>query len=435
MPMTSLGYLSVVLPLSLMGAALLRGTRLLKPFIVLTGVVYLLLAGQAAVIAAAVFIAINGMIYLLPSYARKKIGLAGNITLVVALRVTQSAPGILAPLLPPLAALGLSWRALESIALHMGDNRPGLNAYVFSTLFFPKLPAGPVADAAALASQRPERSDRWDGLAAGLARIILGLGKKLLIADTLARLSTAAFTTDTALLGAPLALLGAAGYTIQLYFDISGYADMALGTAQALGYRLPENFRTPLRADSMTDFRRRWHISQTEWFRQHVFVPLSGSRKSRWQVVGAITLSFALMGMWHGWKAGFLLWGVWHAVFVAAEYAGLISPERWPAALRKTYVWLCVVVGFVLMRLGNLPAMARYLAALNRHGSVQVLLLPLSPPVLLAFATAVVVIIFEQRGLPGRVPRVLRYLALALLAVVCLGNAAAGMGVPFFYQR
>ncbi len=220
--------------------------------------------------------------------------------------------------------------------------------------FFPKLLAGPIAqyrDAAHSGVQTVAPED----FSAGLRRFTAGMAKKLLLAESAAAVADAVWALPSGSLGTGLAWAGAAAYCLQIFFDFSGYSDMAIGLARLFGYSLPENFDHPYVSRTVSEFWRRWHMSLNRWFVEYVYIPLGGSRGGEGKTVRNKLIVFLLTGIWHGAGWTFLLWGLWHGVFVALE--GLVKeplerirrslPGR---SLLRVYTLLAVLLGFVMFR-------------------------------------------------------------------------------------
>ncbi len=215
--------------------------------------------------------------------------------------------------------------------------------------FFPQATAGPITR---FSDFRPQLENRMDGPSApGLRRFAVGLGKKLLLAGTLAKAADGVFALESSVLDLRLAWLGALAYSLQIYFDFSGYSDMAIGLGQAFGFQTEENFRYPYTAVSITDFWRRWHISLSSWFRDYVYIPLGGNRKGRVRTAVNKLLVFTLCGLWHGLTWNYLLWGLWHGLLSGLESWFQFRPRR-PAGriFGHLYTLLAVCVGFVMFR-------------------------------------------------------------------------------------
>jgi alginate O-acetyltransferase complex protein AlgI len=185
---------------------------------------------------------------------------------------------------------------------------------------FPQLIAGPIVRYHEIADQLAEiRDDRWADLAAGFPRFMYGLGKKVIVADSIGPIANAVFDQPTGHLTTASAWLGTIAYAMQLYFDFSGYSDMAIGLASMFGFRFPENFNRPYSAHSITDFWRRWHMSLSRWFRDYLYIPLGGNQGSAFSTYRNLLLVFALTGLWHGAAWTFLIWGLYHGALLIYE--------------------------------------------------------------------------------------------------------------------
>jgi alginate O-acetyltransferase complex protein AlgI len=230
---------------------------------------------------------------------------------------------------------------------------------------FPQLIAGPIVRYREVAEQLSRRVSRLEDVAYGVRRFILGLGKKVLIANTLAVPADAIFALSPAQLQTPVAWLGVLCYALQIYFDFSGYSDMAIGLGRIFGFRFPENFRHPYAAGSVREFWRRWHISLATFFRDYLYIPLGGGRGSALRTYANLVAVFLLCGFWHGASWNFVVWGMIHGGFMVLERAGgerLLA--RSPALLRRAYLWLVVLVAWVFFRAETLPAALSYLSAM-----------------------------------------------------------------------
>jgi alginate O-acetyltransferase complex protein AlgI len=230
--------------------------------------------------------------------------------------------------------------------------------FVTYIAMFPQLVAGPIVRYHEIADQLSEtRRNRLDDFAAGFPRFALGLAKKVVVADTIAPVADAAFATSGGDMTTATAWLGALAYTIQLYFDFSGYSDMAIGLGVMLGFRLPENFNRPYSAVSITDFWRRWHMSLSRWFRDYVYIPLGGNRAGAATTYRNLLIIFVLTGFWHGANWTFLVWGLYHgALLIAERLTGLGTVTATGPALvaRRALTFLLVVVGWVFFRAENM---------------------------------------------------------------------------------
>lgn len=238
---------------------------------------------------------------------------------------------------------------------------------------FPQLVAGPIVRFHEVSEQIRERSVTLERFALGAARFAHGLAKKVLIADAVAPVADAAFGANLGSLGPGAAWLGIAAYTIQIYFDFSGYSDMAIGLGSMLGFDFPENFRRPYSAVSVTDFWRRWHITLSNWFRDYLYIPLGGSRLSQGRTMANLWIVFIITGIWHGANWTFLLWGVYHGLLLIFEritgQRPVGSGASW-APLRRAGVLLLVMIGWVLFRSPSVGGAIDYVAAMFTSGGV-----------------------------------------------------------------
>ncbi len=308
---------------------------------------------------------------------------AVNLGLLVAFKYTHFLAENLNPLLiwsglPPfrLSAphlpLGVSFFTFQGIAyvtdVYRRDVPAEGNAIRFGLAgaLFPHLVAGPIVRYRDIADQLGDRRISLDDFAAGVRRIVVGLGKKVLLANTLALAADQAFKRSPAQLGFGAAWLGLICYALQIYFDFSGYSDMAIGLGRLFGFTFPENFLHPYAAESVTAFWRRWHITLSSWLRDYVYIPLGGGRCSRPRVLLNLLIVFALCGLWHGAAWTFLLWGLWHGVFLVAERFGLI--ERLSKPARHAWTLLAVLGGWVLFRADSLAQAGNYFGALAGTG-------------------------------------------------------------------
>ena len=231
--------------------------------------------------------------------------------------------------------------------------------------FFPQLIAGPIVRYRDVHEQVEKRQVRLDGFAYGVRRFVIGLGKKMLVANIVAAPCDRIFDLPAGELTTTLAWFGLVCYTLQIYFDFSAYSDMAIGMGRMFGFTFLENFEYPYSAHSVTGFWRRWHISLSSWFRDYVYIPLGGSRISSGRTYLNLVTVFFLCGLWHGASFSFVVWGLWHGAFLVLERAGLGAfLERRPAIVRHLYLLLVVMLGWVFFRAANLTQALDYLGTL-----------------------------------------------------------------------
>jgi len=396
-------------------------------------------------------------------------GIVGNLAALAIFKYANFAVAnvnALAPVLAitPLAVaaiplpLGISFFTFHAISYvvdvykrnaHAERNLPRFALYI---LLFPQLIAGPIIRWRDIASQLPDRQQRMADFAYGVRRFVLGLGKKVLIANTLGRTADQVFALPASDLTTPLAWLGLVCYTLQIYFDFSGYSDMAIGLMRMFGFRILENFNYPYIARSIREFWRRWHISLSNWFRDYLYIPLGGNQRGERRAYANLVLVFLLCGLWHGASWPFVLWGAWHGAFLVLERMGLDRALRRVGPLAHVYALLAVMGGWVLFRCETLTQAVGYYAALAggaagdpaRHPVAEYL-----DPFVLAtlvagvvFATPLARAIGRRRdhlaaagGIVGGGALAVDVAWLAAVFVIATAFLAAGTYNPFIYFR
>jgi len=312
---------------------------------------------------------------------------------------------------------------------------------------FPQLVAGPIVRYATVEGEITRRGETLSEFSQGTVRFLFGLGKKMLLANAMAEVADGVFAQPAGSMAASLAWAGAVAYTFQIYFDFSAYSDMAIGLGRIFGFHFEENFNYPYISRSVTEFWRRWHISLSTWFRDYVYIPLGGSRRSRGRTVFNLTVVWLLTGLWHGADWTFVLWGGWFLLLLLGEkflWGGAL--ERLPAPVRHIYTMAAVVVSWVLFRAEGLPYAGGYLAAMfgfgggAADGQTAYLLLEYWPEWIACVIAALPVRDWLRERLDGRgtVPAALlrewapKLLALALL-VLSYTKLATGSFNPFIY--
>jgi alginate O-acetyltransferase complex protein AlgI len=228
---------------------------------------------------------------------------------------------------------------------------------------FPQLVAGPIVRYPAIAGELEDRTHSIDLFAEGAYRFVLGLGKKVLIANNIGTIwSTATTTANPSVL---LSWLGIVAFALQIYFDFSGYSDMAIGLGRMLGFHLPENFDFPYLSQSVSEFWRRWHMSLSQWFRDYVYIPLGGNRVVRARWIGNILIVWSLTGLWHGASWNFAAWGLYFGLLLLIErlFLGRLL-GRLPRMVRHTYTMGIVLVSWVIFGLDSIAAISSYLGQL-----------------------------------------------------------------------
>ncbi|MDF1810264.1 MAG: MBOAT family protein [Phycisphaerales bacterium] len=314
---------------------------------------------------------------------------------------------------------------------------------------FPQLIAGPIVRYHQVATQLVSRAFSTDDVAAGLNRFALGLCKKVLIADSVSPIANAAFS-NSAHLTTDDAWLGILAYTIQIYFDFSGYSDMAIGLGRMFGFRFPENFKHPYSSASMTEFWRRWHVTLSEWFRDYVYFPLGGSLGSKLLTYRNLILVFLLTGFWHGANWTFICWGIYHGfwlIFDRIFNKGVKQGKR-PTGIKLVFfrfgTLLLVMIGWIVFRAENLTDAFAYYHALfgGNTGYFSTALLRLVTPQAAIALTVGSLVFFAPRkyalgpiieNSESKIASILRYLLVLVALPFTIMLIINGTFSPFLY--
>ena len=244
------------------------------------------------------------------------------------------------------------------------EQKNPLDVLLYLSLF-PQLIAGPIVRYHQIAAQIKDREFLITNVYSGLRRFIFGLAKKVLIANQLGIIADKIFAISGHDLTTPLAWLGITAYSLQLYFDFSGYSCMALGLALMFGFRFPENFNYPYISRSIQEFWRRWHISLSSWFRDYLYIPLGGNKKGAFRTYINLVVVFFLCGLWHGAQWNFVVWGLFHGMFLVIERAGFSNYlERAGVIFSHGYTILVFMVAWVFFRADSLPHAILYIQAM-----------------------------------------------------------------------
>jgi alginate O-acetyltransferase complex protein AlgI len=237
--------------------------------------------------------------------------------------------------------------------------RNPLNLSLYISLF-PQLVAGPIVRYQTIAEEIKNRTTNFDNLYWGIRRFIVGLGKKVLIANAMGELADSIFNNDFTLVSPAVAWLGLFAYSIQIYFDFSGYSDMAIGLGRMFGFNFLENFNSPFVSKNIQEFWRRWHISLSTWFRDYIYFPLGGNRNGLFRSFLNLMVVFFVTGLWHGASWNFVIWGLFHGMFIIFEKLGLNDILKKSRLLAFSYTMLVVNIGWLLFRLEDLAASKSY---------------------------------------------------------------------------
>ena len=237
--------------------------------------------------------------------------------------------------------------------------------YFYLTLyvtFFPQLIAGPIVRYQTVEEEIHTRKETLEDITYGLRRFIIGLAKKVIIANNTGAIATLIYSGGTKVYGTQFYWLAAIAYALQIYFDFSGYSDMAIGLGRIFGFHFLENFNYPYIATSITDFWRRWHISLSTWFRDYIYIPLGGNRVKKYRWIFNICVVWALTGFWHGAQWNFLLWGLYYAILLLAEKLFLYKLlDKLPKIISWAYTFFLVLIGWVLFNLTDFQQLSNAL--------------------------------------------------------------------------
>lgn len=375
----------------------------------------------------------------------------------------------LAPLHLPLGISFFTFQALAfAVDVYHRKHAPAWNPLKLSVFLslFPKISAGPIIRYAEVEEALSRPTVTIEASAYGAKRFIIGLGKKLVIADTLARTADQIFAIPVEGLTTPLAWLGIVCYTLQLYFDFSGYSDMAIGLGLMLGFSFRENFDYPYTARSLTEFWRRWHISLSTWFRDYLYTPLLytlmtdrvrqkialGQYRTNYRSMFCIIVVFTLCGWWHGSTWNFIIWGLLHGLILAIESWKLGKLlKKIPAFVSHGYALLVIMLCWVFFRSPNLSGALSYIKAMVGFASGEGVLysvpLYLNPELLLVLAVAVLAAMPVTRFVRNRLAlalpnaaagwpvNVMETGAVAIILLISLFSVASATYKPFIYFR
>ena len=248
------------------------------------------------------------------------------------------------------------------------ENEPQKNIFDLGLfiMLFPQLVAGPIVKYHDISKELTSRNITLPDYASGIRRFVYGLGKKVLIANQMALIADEIFLIPDNILDCKIAWLGIITYSLQIYFDFSGYSDMAIGLGRMFGFHFKENFNLPYAATSIQDFWRRWHISLSSWFKEYLYIPLGGSRQGEKITCRNIMIVFIITGIWHGAGLNFIIWGAYYGILLVLERWKLKTlMEKSPAKIfNRLYTLLAVMIGWVFFRADDLPSALQYIGKL-----------------------------------------------------------------------
>ena len=353
--------------------------------------------------------------------------------------------GLSMPLLHLALPIGISFYTFQCMSyvvdVYRGDARPQKNLIHFGAYvaLFPQLIAGPIVRYVDIARELEARRTTWENVLAGARRFLIGLSKKILLANQLGLLTE--IFRDSAEKSVLFCWMYAIAFALHIYFDFSGYSDMAIGLGRIFGFHFQENFNYPYLSKSVAEFWRRWHMSLGTWFRDYVYIPLGGSRVSRLRWVFNILTVWMLTGLWHGASWNFVVWGLLFAALLLIEKS-VPALQKLPGALRHGYVLFCVVISFVIFNAADLAQAGQDLAGMFGLGG-----LPLATAETLYYLRSYAVIFLLgfvgatplpkalAARLPDKLAAVLEPAALTGLLLVCTAYLVDGSFNPFLYFR
>lgn len=276
--------------------------------------------------------------------------------------------------------LGISFYTFQAISyvidVYRNECRAQKDIYKLALFIclFPQLIAGPIVKYHEISEQIDNRDVNFEKVCIGIKRFICGLSKKVIIANTFALIADKIFEQSPDNFSHFVAWIGAVSYSLQLYFDFSGYSDMAIGLGLIFGFKFMENFNYPYISKSITEFWRRWHISLSTWFKQYVYIPLGGNRNGKLKQLRNLGIVFLLTGIWHGASWNFVIWGLWHGFFIILEKIFNIKdfqPQKiWIKVMQHIYCIMIFIIGWVIFRAENITYATQYLK--NMFGLIKI---------------------------------------------------------------
>ena len=404
----------------------------------------------------------KGVLYVAVAVNLGVLGVFKYLTFLV--RTVDQLPDVAIPVPSIILPVGISFFTFQGLSyvidVYRNERlkRTRFQDVLLYIALFPQLVAGPIVRYEDVAGEIQSRRHTLEQLANGLRRFIIGLSKKLLIADVCGSVVTLIYSAERSVLDSRTAWLAAVCYLLQIYFDFSGYSDMAIGLGLCFGFHFKENFNYPYISASIQEFWRRWHISLSTWFREYLYIPLGGNRKGKAKTYRNKLIVFFCTGLWHGANWTFIVWGLWHGFFIVAEDAvkklfriekhGKGGRNPVMAVLKHLYTLLVVLIGFVIFRADNMEQAASMIRAMfsGISASAQTGLLLaqcLTPLTMFALllglvgSTPILPMVCHkaerQTGSARTCLRVINYAAVLVLLLVDILHLSAASYVPFIY--
>jgi len=352
--------------------------------------------------------------------------------------------------------IGISFYTFESLTyvvdVYRRLHKPLNNflQYQLYIILFPKLIAGPIIRYHEISDQIEGRLSQTtaDDVLIGFYRFVIGLSKKVFIANTVALVADNTFNYDIEKLSTQAAWIGMLAYTMQIYFDFSGYSDMAIGMGRMMGFRFPENFNNPYTSGSITEFWRRWHMTLGSWMRNYLYIPLGGNQvDSKWRLYFNLWFVFLMSGFWHGAAWTFIFWGVYHGIFLVLERLFLLSIyQKFPRIISIIITFFIVNVGWVFFRMESINNAFLYvkkLFVINRNYTYLYYDNEFWAMMILAFIFSFFVLSFYGKKIQDSIyfgsysvkKSITMGIVCTLLFVLCLASITSSSFNPFIYFR
>lgn len=352
--------------------------------------------------------------------------------------------------------LGISFYTFQTMSytidVYRGHVKASKNFIDFATYvtLFPQLIAGPIVRYAVIEKELKDRQVTASLFYEGVERFIIGLSKKMIIANNCALLADGVFNLPPTESSALIAWLGIIAYSFQIYFDFSGYSDMAIGLGKMFGFNFPENFNYPYIAKSIREFWRRWHITLSTWFRDYLYISLGGNRKGVWRTYINLILVFFITGLWHGASWTFVFWGLFHGLFLIIERVLETNNKKLPSAFSHIYVIFVLIISWVFFRSDTMADAFNYIASmfnfslntnwafLNFYLTKEVVFVLIAAVFLSTPIYKKIVSHFQSNKLPAfnfNLFSSLKLVGLFMLLVICFTYIATDSYNPFIYFR
>ena len=465
MVFSSAVFLFIFLPVVLFVHTVVKNTAVRNGFLIAASLVFYAFGEPVYVLLMLASVAVNFVFGRILVFYKKKsvaaLAVALNIGLLVVykyaawlIEMINMIPVVNIPVPQITMPIGISFFTFQAISYvidsYRSDSREKTsfwNVLLYISLF-PQLIAGPIVKYNSIREQINHRTVNADKLAAGIRLFVIGLSKKMLIANTLGAAADKVFAMDAGSVDTPLAWLGAVCYTLQIYFDFSGYSNMAVGLGKAMGFDFPENFNYPYSACGIRDFWRRWHMSLTGWFREYVYIPLGGNRKGNARRIFNTMVVFLATGIWHGANLTFILWGLMHGVLMSIETLfGKQTDGKKIAPVKWLYTMFFVIIGFVIFRSDSIgyafAYIGRMFAFVTAEGAQTVAMSLLTPVFIVTLAVSLIAMCPVVPFVRGRIENTsaraavnaVCYVLMFGLYFLCVLTLAADSYNPFIYFR